>query len=403
MFSILYVDDEANLLDIGKLFLELEGDFQVETTVSAQDALERMQEKWYDAIISDFHMPGMNGIAFLKTVRSTVSNRPSGQLPDPVVSKPAHRHPTPGDTPFILFTGRGREEVVIEAINSGVDFYLQKGGDPKSQFVELGHKIRQAIRRKRAEDLLYENEERLRFALEGANDGLWDIDLPTGMTYLSPRGCEILGYTFEEFNHSGKKWTAFVHPLDLPATKAVLEEYSQGRIPFFEMEQRLLMKSGDWKWVLTRGKIVERDAANDPVRMTGTHSDITERKKAENDLLQAKKDWEVIFRAMGNPVVILGADNSVIEVNDAVLKKTGKTAGELQGMKCWQIFHGPNVSGPPHHCPFEQLKKSGSVETAEIECEVFGGPYLVSCTPIYNNSGQLEKVIHIAVDVTEKK
>jgi PAS domain S-box-containing protein len=348
-------------------------------------------------------MPGMDGIAFLKTVRSAASNRPPGLLTDPVTSNPTSKHPTPGDTPFILFTGRGREEVVIEAINSGVDFYLQKGGDPKSQFVELGHKIRQAIRRKRAEDLLYENEERLRFALEGANDGLWDIDLPTGWAYLSPRGCEILGYTFEEFNHSGKKWTEYVHPLDIPGTKAVLEEYNQGRIPFFEMEQRLLMKSGDWKWVLTRGKIVERDAAGSPVRMTGTHSDISKRKTAENDLLKAKKDWEVIFRAMGNPVVILDADNSVIEVNDAVLKKTGKTAGELKGLKCWQIFHGPDVSGPPDHCPFEQLKKSGTIETSEIESDVFGGSYLVSCTPIYNGSGQLEKVIHIAVDISEKK
>ena len=233
-----------------------------------------------------------------------------------------------------------------------MDFYLQKGGDPKSQFVELGHKIRQAIRRKRAEDHLYQNEERLRFALEGANDGLWDIDLPTGMTYLSPRGCEILGYTFEEFNHSGKKWTEYVHPLDIPATKAVLEEYSQGRRPFFEMEQRLLMKSGDWKWVLTRGKIVERDAAGNPVRMTGTHSDITNVKTAENDLLQAKKDWEVIFRAMGNPVVILGADNSVIEVNDAVLKKTGKTAGELKGTEMLADISWSECFRPTGSLPF---------------------------------------------------
>jgi PAS domain S-box-containing protein len=128
MFSVLYVDDEEALLEIGKLFLEQGGQFSVETITAATEALRLLEEREFDAIISDYQMPEMDGIAFLKKVR------------------------TSGNTiPFILFTGKGREEVVIDAINSGVDFYLQKGGDPMAQFTELAHKVRQSVQRRRAE------------------------------------------------------------------------------------------------------------------------------------------------------------------------------------------------------------------------------------------------------------
>jgi len=80
----------------------------------------------YDAIVSDYQMPEMDGIEFLKTVRGSGS-----------------------DMPFIIFTGKGREDVVIEAINNGADFYLQKGGNPKAQFAELSHKIKHAVRERR--------------------------------------------------------------------------------------------------------------------------------------------------------------------------------------------------------------------------------------------------------------
>ena len=138
MLSVLYVDDEEMLLDIGKMFLERSGDRSVDIAISARQGIEQMGNKTYDAIVSDYQMPGMDGIEFLKNIRATST------------------------IPFILFTGKGREEVVIEAINSGADFYLQKGGDPKSQFVELKHKILQAVNRRRTEDELRKSETRYR-------------------------------------------------------------------------------------------------------------------------------------------------------------------------------------------------------------------------------------------------
>jgi len=109
MISALYVDDEPALLEIGKLFLERSGDVAVETEVSALRALKRIASGSFDAVISDYQMPEMDGIELLRKVRASGSR-----------------------IPFIIFTGRGREEVVIEALNEGADFYLQKGGEAKS-------------------------------------------------------------------------------------------------------------------------------------------------------------------------------------------------------------------------------------------------------------------------------
>ncbi|MFA6362227.1 GAF domain-containing protein [Methanoregula sp.] len=131
MISALYVDDEPALLDLGKIFLERAGDIRVDTTSSAPEALTKIKSTTYDVIISDYQMPVMDGLAFLRIIRS--------------------EYPA---LPFIIFTGKGREDVVIEALNEGADHYIQKGGDPKAQFAELSHTIRRAVERKRANDAL---------------------------------------------------------------------------------------------------------------------------------------------------------------------------------------------------------------------------------------------------------
>jgi len=153
MYSLLYVDDEPGLLEIGRLFLEQTGEFTVTCALSAKEGLGLLGRNSFDAIIADYQMPGMDGIELLKEVRTS-----HGQIP------------------FILFTGRGREEIVIAAINNGADFYLQKGGEPKAQFAELAHKLRQAIGRTHAEKALSDSEKRLADIINFLPDATLAID-----------------------------------------------------------------------------------------------------------------------------------------------------------------------------------------------------------------------------------
>lgn len=137
MISVLFVDDEPVLVDIGRLFLKRAGDFSVTGVLSGQEAVTLLKENTYDVIISDYQMPGMNGIDLLRFVRKQC-----------------------GDIPFILFTGRGDEAIAGDAVNTGVDFYVQKGGDPKLQFADIAHKIETAVERRRALQAIKASEQR---------------------------------------------------------------------------------------------------------------------------------------------------------------------------------------------------------------------------------------------------
>jgi PAS domain S-box-containing protein len=138
--------------------------------------------------------------------------------------------------------------------------------------------------RKQAEQSLYEVKEQLEFALNATNDGLWDVRLDSPSLYISPRGCEILGYKPGELEKIKNAWSSLVHPEDLPLTMEALNNYLHGETPLFIVEQRLKTSSGDWKWILARGKAVAFDQEGKAVRMVGTHTDIDERKIAEEKL-----------------------------------------------------------------------------------------------------------------------
>jgi len=176
MIFILYVDDEPELLGLCKIFLERGGEFQVTPIGSVQEGLDILSSSPFDAIISDYQMPDIDGLEFLKRVRSRDE-----------------------DIPFILFTGRGREEVVIEAINNGVDFYLQKGGDPKAQFAELGHKVKKAVKSRDAIHALRTENEKNRGLMDHANDAIFIADAGSGMLIDANRKAQVLiGKTLEE-------------------------------------------------------------------------------------------------------------------------------------------------------------------------------------------------------------
>ena len=145
--------------------------------------------------------------------------------------------------------------------------------------------------RRRSEEALRVSEERLALALEASSDGLWDWNFETGEVYFSPRYLGMLGYESGDLERSITGWEKYLHPDDFEKTKCIESDHIERGEPF-ALEFRLRNKAGDWQWVMSRGKVVEWDAAGRPLRMVGTHVDIDQRKRMENELVQAKEAAE---------------------------------------------------------------------------------------------------------------
>jgi two-component system cell cycle sensor histidine kinase/response regulator CckA len=142
--------------------------------------------------------------------------------------------------------------------------------------------------REQAEESLRKSEERYALAVEGANDGIWDRDFATDRTYYSPRWKSMLGYEDHEILNDREEWLSRIHPEDSEMVKRHLSDYLAGRVPAYQVEYRLRHKDGSYRWIHAKGACL-RDDGGRPYRMAGSHADITEQKKLEQQLLQARK------------------------------------------------------------------------------------------------------------------
>jgi PAS domain S-box-containing protein len=139
---------------------------------------------------------------------------------------------------------------------------------------------------------LLESEERWKFALEGAGDGVWDWDIQTGAAVFSRRWKEMLGFAESEIENNASEWTNRVHPEDMPNVMAAIQTHIDGKTASAAVEFRMLCKDGSWKWVLGRGMVVSRDANGKPLRLIGTNSDISARKQTELEIRSLNANLE---------------------------------------------------------------------------------------------------------------
>jgi two-component system sensor histidine kinase/response regulator len=147
---------------------------------------------------------------------------------------------------------------------------------------------------KQAEAALRDSEARWQFAVDSAGDGIWDWNVSSGKVFYSRQCKANLGYAEDELGDSMKDWTDTVHPADLPATWQGIQDHLQGKTSDFVAEQRMRSRLGSWRWILVRGKVIERDAGNRAVRVIATQTDITARKLAEEEL---KRSYEALRQA----------------------------------------------------------------------------------------------------------
>jgi PAS domain S-box-containing protein len=128
----------------------------------------------------------------------------------------------------------------------------------------------------------------LQLALEGSDLGLWDWNIATGEAYFDSYWKSMLGYDVDEIKNNYQAWVQLIHPEDLPTVMTALNTYLEGLFPVYDVEFRMRSKSGEWKWILAHGKVFEDDEAGKPLRMAGTHKDISDRKQAEEALRQSE-------------------------------------------------------------------------------------------------------------------
>jgi len=134
------------------------------------------------------------------------------------------------------------------------------------------------------------------------------------------------------------------------------------------------------------------------VKLKQAHDELS---RINLQLRKASREWEEIFQAIGQATLILDMEHTILNANRSAFDTVGNPGNYLVGQKCYRIFH--DAATPPEGCPFEKMKMSGQLETAEMELEIPGRTFLVSCTPMVDQQGRIERCIHIATDITEKK
>ncbi len=152
--------------------------------------------------------------------------------------------------------------------------------------------------RNRLQAALHASEERLRYAMDAANEGLWDADVPTGRIVVNDHWYVQFGYAPGEVEPTTEFWLASIHPDDAPASQQIVDDYLAGRISDYCLEHRVVTKTGEIRWHRSIGKAVAWDADGRPLRMVGTNTDITDRKEAEQQLQDAnvRLEQQVVAR-----------------------------------------------------------------------------------------------------------
>jgi PAS domain S-box-containing protein len=308
MIRVLMVDDDPTILELAKIFLERSGDIEVYPLSSARAAVILLStgDYRYDVVVSDYAMPEMDGITFLKEVRDLES-----------------------ELPFILFTGRSREEVAIEALNFGADYYLQKDGDPALTFTELSHIIRLSADRCRAKRDLLVSEERYRTFVENFPGVAFRKPLGLAPTFIHGQVEAITGYSEEDFSEGRVRWKGLIHPDDLSKFVEVNDRLMTQPGACAKRFYRIFRKDGEVRWIYeTARKVSERRGG--PPEVEGILHDVTDRKRTRRQLL-LQRDMSLK----------LSETASLAEA----LKICLETAVEISDMDCGTIYLLDEKSG----------------------------------------------------------
>ena len=347
---------------------------RVETAKAMRDALAA--EAW-DLILCDYTMPRFDGLAALRLMKETGL-----------------------DLPFIVVSGTIGEETAVVSMKAGAHDYIMKGNLLRLvPAVERELKEAESRAQRRQIEAAYQRSEQLlRDAQRIAKVGGWEYDTEAKRTTWTEEVYRIYGVGLDyDPNDISKNIEHYEDQATIE--QAFLDAVQRG--VSYDIELSFRSADGALKWVRTSGYPVREDGRI--TKVYGHIVDITEHKRILEETERARKDWEDIFQAISHPTIILDPEYGILSANKAAVHASGIAAADLAGEKCFEVFHGANNASPPAGCPMQKLLVSGHTETLETEMETPGGVYLVSCTPVFDRQGRLEKIIHIVTDITARR
>jgi PAS domain S-box-containing protein len=306
---VLHVDDEPNFAETTAAFLEQKHEqFDIETVTSPSDGFQRLEESTFDCIVSDHDMPGQNGIEFLEGIRE--------EYPD---------------LPFILYTGKGSEEIASDAISAGVTDYLQKKGGT-SQYTVLANRIRNAVDNYRARTELAEREQRLNLFFEQSPLGVVEWDENFDFVRVNDAAEEILGYT--EVELVGNSWEMIVPESDRDPVDDVVSDLLENAGGYQSINENV-RKDGD-RIVCEWHNRVVTDDEEDVVAIFSQFQDVTEADERKFELQQMNTLLSTLVETFPFGVLAEDADRNVLAVNERLLELFGMPGApeDVVGANC---------------------------------------------------------------------
>ncbi|WP_245486751.1 PAS domain S-box protein [Mesorhizobium sp. M7A.F.Ca.MR.176.00.0.0] len=269
--------------------------------------------------------------------------------------------------------------------------------------------------RKQAEARIAEAETRWNFALAGAGQGVWDLDMRKGGTTYSSTWVKMLGYADGELDGDTDRWLTMIHPDDRETVAEADRAHLEGKTPFFEAEFRMRHKDGHWMWILDRGKAIERDEDGRLIRAIGSLTDITRRKEAEERLTVSaamladeKERLRVTLQSIGDAVICTDAANRITFMNPVAEKLTGIAGGEALGKMLGHVYwavdeetgHRIGVTRPAVgvHAPADQNSRAVLIRRDDTRCSI---RQVVS--PIINERNEFCGLVIVFQDFTDAR
>lgn len=372
---VLHVDDEPDFADMATTFLEREDDrFDIETATNASDGVDRLASNDFDCVVSDYDMPGRNGIEFLEVVRVEY-----------------------GHLPFILYTGKGSEEVASDAISAGVTDYLQKETGT-GQYPVLANRIRNAVEKHRAQTELADREQRLNLFFEESPLGVVEWDENFEFVRLNETAEEILGY--DETELRGESWETIVPATDRDPVGVVVSELLEAEGGHHSINENI-RKDGQRIVCEWHNRIVT-DEHGEVITIFSQFQDLTDRERRRAEL----QEYETIIDSLTDAVYVLDEEGRFTYVNDELVKLVGYDRDTILGSKPSLIKDEDAVERAEHY--LGRLLSSDGPEsvTFEITLQPRGGDPIacedhMSLLPYEGE--QFEGSVGTLRDVTERK